>query len=133
MNDNDGYCRISKVSTHSKCDVCLGLDQFRRKCKTQAELDLCNNLKKQHTTKYVNANIEVQNYIQKSITFPKDFVSFQIDGMDNREILHKETTILKKNYQRILFCYKSGLKQKILGICIFVDKLHLIKVLVIAN
>lgn len=93
LNDNDGYCRISKVSTHSKCDVCLGLDQFRRKCKTQAELDLCNNLKKQHTTKYVNANIEVQNYIQKSITFPKDFVSFQIDGMDNREILQKETTM----------------------------------------
>ena len=56
---------------------------IRRKCKTQSELDLCNSLKKQHTTKYVNANIEVQNYIQKSITFPKDVLSFQVDGMDN--------------------------------------------------
>ena len=56
---------------------------LRRKCKTQSELDLCNSLKEQHTAKYVNANIEVQNYIQKSITFPKEVLSFQIDSMDN--------------------------------------------------
>ena len=77
------WIRISKISTHSKCDVCLGLDQFQRKCKTKLEMDVCRVLKEQHTFKYVNARVEVQNYIQKSITFPKEVLSFQIDSMDN--------------------------------------------------
>ena len=79
------WIRISKESTHSKCDVCCGLDQYRRKCKTQSELEFCNSLKEQHTARYVNCNIEVQNYIQKSLTYPKEVLSFQIDGMDTRK------------------------------------------------
>ena len=70
--------------------LCLGLiifDAFffRRKCKTQSELEFCNSLKEQHTARYVNANIEIQNYIQKSISFPQEVLSFQIDSMDNRK------------------------------------------------
>ena len=77
------WIRISRVSTHSKCDMCLGLDQFQRKCKSDAELEYCKGLQKQHMEKYRNARIAVGNYIQKSSSNPKEVLSVQIDSMDN--------------------------------------------------
>ena len=77
------WIRISKVSTHSKCDVCLGLEQYQRRIKAPAELEYCKALKRLHMAKYGNSRIAVGNFIQRSITSPKEVLSFQIDGMDN--------------------------------------------------
>ena len=38
------WIRISRVSTHSKCNMCLGLDHFQRKCKSDAELEFCKGV-----------------------------------------------------------------------------------------
>ena len=77
------WIRISKFSTHSKCDVCLGLDQFMRKAKTPAEVEYGRGLKLQHSNTYSQAWIAISEFIQKSITFPKEVVAFQLDSMDN--------------------------------------------------
>ena len=37
--------RISKYSSHSVCDVCLGLDKFQRTCKSEEEIRYCQGLK----------------------------------------------------------------------------------------
>ena len=37
--------RISKYSSHSVCDVCLGLDNFQRTCKSEEEIRYCQGLK----------------------------------------------------------------------------------------
>ena len=77
------WIRISKASTHSKCDVCLALDQYLRKSKKDSELEYGRALKQQHTEKYSRARIAVSEYIQRSITYSNEVVSFQIDSMDN--------------------------------------------------
>ena len=77
------WIRISKVSSHSKCDVCLGLDQFMRKTQNESELEYVRGLKQQHTETYSKARIAVNEYVQKSITYPSEVVSVQIDSMDN--------------------------------------------------
>ena len=73
------WVRISKVSTHSKCECCLGLDMYRRTCKTPAEFEYCKALTDLHMNKYGNARIAVGNYIQRSISSPKQVLSLQID------------------------------------------------------
>ena len=73
------WVRISKVSTHSKCECCLGLDMYRRTCKTPAEFEYCKALTDLHMNKYGNARIAVGNYIQRSISLPKQVLSLQID------------------------------------------------------
>ena len=77
------WIRISKESTHSKCDVCLGLDQFLRKTKTEAEAEYGRSLKQQHIETYSRARIAVNEYIQKALTYPKEVLAFQVDGMDS--------------------------------------------------
>ena len=81
------WIRISKVSTHSRCDVCVGLDQYIRKTKNEAELEYGRSLKHEHTEKYSRARIAVNEFIQKSINFPQEVVAMQIDSMDNSKSL----------------------------------------------
>ena len=77
--------RISKYSSHSVCDVCLGLDNFQRTCKSQAQIKFCQGLKQNHKIKYGNARVEIGRLKQLGITFPKEWMTFQIDGMDNQK------------------------------------------------
>ena len=77
------WIRISKVSTHGKCDSCLGLDMYQRVCKSPAELEYCKALRKQHMNKYGSARVAVGQFIQRSISDPKQVLSLQIDSMDN--------------------------------------------------
>ena len=87
LNKNLPWIRISKVSTHSRCDVCVALDQYIRKSKNEAELEYGRSLKLEHTETYSRARIAVNEYIQRSISFPKEVVSMQIDSMDNSKSL----------------------------------------------
>ena len=67
-------------------------------------------MKQQHTTKYFNANVEVQNFIQKSITFQKDYLSFQLDGMDNSKSILPRLLEKSKNmtFEQRLPCKITG-------------------------
>ena len=81
------WIRISRVSTHSRCDVCVGLDQYIRKTKNEAELEYGRSLKVEHSERYSRARIAVNEFIQRSINFPQEVVAMQIDSMDNSKSL----------------------------------------------
>ena len=117
-NNSLPWIRISKVSTHSKCDTCLGLHQYQRKCKSSSELEFCNALKSEHLAKYKNARIAVGNFIHRSVTSPEQVISLQIDSMDNsKSIIPK---ILEKSKNLTL---KYRLPSKITG-CILTSSLY---------
>ena len=75
--------RISKYSTHSRCDVCHGIDQFRRTSRTENELNYAESLKLKHREQYSQSRAIVNKRKQLAITFPSDHVHVAIDGMDN--------------------------------------------------
>ena len=77
------WVRFSSVSTHSKCDTCLGLDKYQRECKNKAELAYCESLKKQHMILYGGSRIAVGNFIQRGKSNPEEVFCLQIDSMDN--------------------------------------------------
>ena len=77
------WVRFSSVSTHSKCDTCLGLDKYQRECKNKAELAYCESLKKQHMILYGGSRITVGNFIQRGKSNPEEVFCLQIDSMDN--------------------------------------------------
>ena len=77
------WIRISKFSTHSKCDECVALDKFMRKAKSSAEIEYGRGLKLQHSDTYSRARIAVSEFIQRSISFPDEVLAFQIDSMDS--------------------------------------------------
>ena len=91
------WIRLSKFSSHSKCDVCVALDQFMRKAKSPAEIEYGRGLKLQHSMIYSQARVAVNEFIQKSITFPNEVLALQVDGMDNQKSMLPR--ILEKNKQ----------------------------------
>ena len=86
--------RISKDSTHGKCEVCLALDQYLRKCSSSAEADFCRALKQQHMEKYKNARLAVGSFIQRSLSYPKEVVCVQMDAMDNTKVSYSKKHFL---------------------------------------
>ena len=75
--------RISKFSTHSRCDVCFGIEHYRRTSKTATELKYASALKFKHREKYSRGRAEIEKRKQLSLTFPSDHLHLAIDGMDN--------------------------------------------------
>ena len=75
--------RISKYSSHSRCDVCFGIEHFRRTSKTESQLNYAKSLKFKHREKYSRSRAAVNMRKQLSITFPSDHLHMAIDGMDN--------------------------------------------------
>ena len=81
------WIRISKDSTHSKCDVCVALNKFMRSSKNGVELEYAKSLQLQHTDRYTRARVAVNENIQRSVSSPREVVAFQIDSMDNSKSL----------------------------------------------
>ena len=77
------WVRISKFSTHSRCDQCVALDQHQRQCKTSTELEYCRALKYSHKKRYGLANRVIGELFQRCVSYPDDHIGVQIDGMDN--------------------------------------------------
>ena len=75
--------RISRYSSHSVCDTCLGLDNFQRTCKNEDQLKFCQGLKQNHKIRFGGARVEIYRLIQLGIQFSDQWFSFQLDGMDN--------------------------------------------------
>ena len=118
-DDKDLPCiRISKYSTHSRCDICVGLDQLARTCGSGAELERAKALKKNHVSRYSNARIEINRLIQLGITHPREYVTFMFDGMDNSKSYLPR--ILEKS-KKLTGIFK--LPSKIIG-CITISSLY---------
>ena len=75
--------RISKYSTHSKCDICAGIDKLKSTSKSQPELDFSRALKYKHRERVSRSRIAINNRKQLAFTFPSDNLFVAIDGMDN--------------------------------------------------
>ena len=77
--------RFSKYSSHSLCSVCSDLDAFQRSCRTQTNIDLCRALKMKHKERFSNQQRCITNLRMLSQSFPDQFFSIFIDGMDNQK------------------------------------------------
>ena len=77
------WVRFSKHSSHSVCDTCSDLDKFRRTCRSQRDIDLCQALTYKHKERFGNQRMCISNLRHLSQTLPDQFFSIFIDGMDN--------------------------------------------------
>ena len=71
------WVRISKFTTHSKCDNCLILDQKRRKAKTVQEIDLIKALSYKHMESQNRSRIHIQTLRHKCLSFPSEYLLVQ--------------------------------------------------------
>lgn len=76
---------ISNYSTHSICDTCLGISQYMRGAKCDAQRELARAMKIEHQAKYSGARMEVSRKIQYSLNFHSEVMCIQIDSMDNQK------------------------------------------------
>ena len=79
------WIRISKYSTHSKCDACLILDQKRRKARSSEEIDLIKALSFKHMESQHRSRIHIQTRRRQCLSFPSEFLLIQMDDMDNQK------------------------------------------------
>ena len=75
--------RISKYSSHSKCDICAGIDHFKSKSKTESQLVFSRALKYNHRQRVSQSRNAINYRKQLALTFPNDHLFCAIDGMDN--------------------------------------------------
>ena len=79
------HIRISKYSSHSRCDQCSALDAYQRTCKSKQEIEYCRSLKYQHKQRYGAARRRINDLEQLAVSFPDDHLFLSLDGMDNRK------------------------------------------------
>ena len=79
------WIRISKYSTHSRCDSCLILDQNRRKAKSLEEISFIKALSYKHMESQNRSRVHIQTLRHKCLSFPAEFVMIQLDDMDNQK------------------------------------------------
>ena len=75
--------RISKYSTHSRCDECTQLEEGRKNIKNSADLKNIRERTERHRKEYGKARLEVTRLIQLSQSHPREYLALQIDDMDN--------------------------------------------------
>ena len=86
MDKSNPQIRISSYSSHSKCEYCLMLEKFRRRCKTEQDREYAKSLTQAHKITYHRAYLAIQEVRYKAIEDPENFLYIQCDDMDN----HKE-------------------------------------------
>ena len=75
--------RFSKYSTHSVCDICLALNNFRKTCRTEKDLAIALEAKRLHQQNFSGARRKMEEIKQLAIRYPRDHLVLQLDGMDN--------------------------------------------------
>ena len=75
--------RFSKFSSHSVCDVCLALNNFRKSCKNEQDLSTALEAKRLHQQNFSGARKKMEEIKQAAIRYPRDHLVLQLDGMDN--------------------------------------------------
>ena len=77
------WIRISASSTHSVCDTCLALCQYRRNCTTKDQLVYADALMYKHKECYGRSRVAVGELRQTALSYPSDVVMIMLDDMDN--------------------------------------------------
>ena len=73
---------IPKDSSHCKCNECLSLKKFRRCAKTEVQIDVAEQLLKNHFNMCGKERMNVWSKFQRCIDFPKENLGIQFDDMD---------------------------------------------------
>ena len=81
------HIRISKYSTHSKCNVCVDLMKERERIKTEEDKIRIESKVNAHRKKFGGARLVISRKMQHSISFPEDSLFIAIDDMDNSKSL----------------------------------------------
>ena len=79
------WLRISSYSTHSICDTCLALDQYRRNCTTKDQITYVQALSYKHKEAYGRSRIALAGLRQTALSFPADVMMIMLDDMDNQK------------------------------------------------
>ena len=66
--------RISKYSSHARCDECVKLQEARKNVKCAADLALVRRKTEAHRLEYSGARIEVNRLLLLCQTFPRDYL-----------------------------------------------------------
>lgn len=83
IDENIPRIRISKYSTHSRCDVCVRLQELRAQVKTTEDLQKVRKMTEQHWRTYSDARIAIDTLFQKAQSKPREYLGFKVDDMDN--------------------------------------------------
>lgn len=110
--------RISRHSSHSKCDMCVRLQDGRQKVKSEADLVKIRSLTEAHRQEYASARIEVNRQIHMSVVQSREWFGIQLDDMDNSKSMIPR---LIQNPKSLAGMRK--IKTKITG-CIIVSSLY---------
>ena len=74
---------FSSYSSHSVCDTCSLLERYSRSCSTKEEFEFVRGLKYLHREKYGKTRIAIEILTRYSETYPEEYITIFVDGMDN--------------------------------------------------
>ena len=66
--------RISKYSSHARCDECVKLQEARKMVRCAADLEIVRKRTEAHRQEYAGARIEIDRLILLCSSFPKDYL-----------------------------------------------------------
>ena len=72
------WVRLSKHSSHSRCETCCDLDAFQRICRSQLDIDLCKALKYKHKERYGRQRLCINQIKQMSVSQPEQYLSIYL-------------------------------------------------------
>ena len=90
------HIRISSYSTHSKCDQCILLEKYQRRCKSEQDLEFAKSLKQSHKQTYQRAYRAIQEKRHKAIYDPENNIFLQVDDMDNHKSHLPQSPVIGK-------------------------------------
>lgn len=118
VNKRNPRIRISKYTSHSRCDLCVTLQEGRKLAKTSADLARIRKLTEDHRNEYSSSRIEINRQMELCQSQPREWMGMMFDDMDNKKsYLPKMTENSKK------FVGMNRIKTKITG-CIMNSGLY---------
>ena len=69
--------------------ILKALDQKKRCSRTEEEIKIASDLKRDHIATYSGARVEIARLEQLAIKFPRKYLYFATDGMDNAKVWSK--------------------------------------------
>ena len=75
------HIRISTYSSHSKCDECIALEKFQKRCKMKEDLELVKSLKQRHKHTHQQSYLSIQEKRFQAISDHDNYIHIQ--GMES--------------------------------------------------
>ena len=79
------HIRISKYSTHSKCDECVSIEEERSRIKTKQDKFRVNKRVEAHRRVFGGARQAIAKKLQYCVSFPRDCLGISMDDMDQHK------------------------------------------------